>query len=91
MTSSPTPEGLAVLTVFYAMLFFHYSSCGMLLLHSLLQMGCVENCPFVLELHLVLTLTSQQEDEMTPAVNLAISEKDTTAGSYKIQWTHHGM
>ena len=79
-TSSPTPEGLVVLSTFYAKLFFHYSSCGMLLFYSLLQMGCVENCPFTLRLHPVLTLTSQEEDEMTQAVNLAISEKDTTAG-----------
>lgn len=91
MTSSPTPEGLAALSKFYAKLLFNYLSCGLLLLYSLLQVGCVENCPFALELHPVLTLTSQKKDEMTQAVNLAVSEKDTTARSYKIQWTHYGM
>lgn len=69
-----------VLSTFYAKLFFHYSSCGMLLFYILLQMGCVASFPFTLELHPVLTLASQEEDEMTQAVNLAILEKDTTAG-----------
>lgn len=79
-TSSPTPEGLTVLSMFYAKLFFHYSFCGLLVLYSLLQMGCVENCPFTLNLHPILTLTSQEEDEMAQSVNLATLEKDTTAG-----------